>query len=104
MNQNSNYDTMRICATKHELPDHIKNTKGDFSNLAAAFYAAKVWDKNSTIKIKFLDENPDFGLKPVQMQERQRKQNQGERGACSGESTKNRLTAPIFRAQLSNMI
>lgn len=65
MNQNSNYNTMKICATKHELPEHIKNTKGDFSHLAAAFYSEKIWDKNSTIKIKFLDENPDIPRTPI---------------------------------------
>jgi hypothetical protein len=65
MNKNSNYNTMKICASKHELPEHIKNAKGDFAHLAAAFYSEKIWDKNSTIKIKFLDENPDIPRTPI---------------------------------------
>jgi hypothetical protein len=65
MNKNTNYNTMRICATKHELPEHIKHTKGGFSHLGAAFYSEKLWDKNSTIKIKFLDENPDIPRTPI---------------------------------------
>ena len=50
------------------------------------------------------DENPDFGLKTLQMRERPKKQKQEEKGSFSGKNTKNRLTAPIFWAQLSNMI
>ena len=60
------------------------------------------------IRIKrgpFSDENPDFGLKTLQMRERQKKQKkQGEKGSFLGENTKNRLPALIFQAQISNMI
>ena len=36
----------------------------------------------------FLDENPDFGLKALQMRERKGKQNQGEKGSFLGETQK----------------
>ena len=36
----------------------------------------------------FLDENPDFGLKTLQMRERKGKQKQGEKGSFSGKTRK----------------
>lgn len=53
----SNLGQLRSCIEKHTIPDYLKEK--DNQHLAAAFYQSKLWDPNSTIKIKFLDENPN---------------------------------------------
>jgi hypothetical protein len=53
----SNLGQLRSCIEKHIIPDYLKEK--DNQHLAAAFYQSKLWDPNSTIKIKFLDENPN---------------------------------------------
>ena len=53
----SNLGQLRSCIEKHTIPDYLKEK--DNQHLAAAFYQSKLWDSNSTIKIKFLDENPN---------------------------------------------
>ena len=57
MTTNKNLAQLRSCIAKHDLPQHLQG-KGN-EHLAAAFYQSKLWDPNSTIKVKFLDENPD---------------------------------------------
>ena len=56
MISNKNLGQLRTCTAKHDLPENL-HVKGN-EHLAAAFYQSKLWDPNSTIKVKFLDENP----------------------------------------------
>lgn len=58
MTSNENLGQLRSCIAKHALPKHLEGK--DKNHLAAAFYQSKLWDPNSTIKIKFLDENPNI--------------------------------------------
>lgn len=57
MTPNKNIGQLRSCISKHTLPENLQGK--DNEHLAAAFYQSKLWDQNSTIKVKFLDENPD---------------------------------------------
>ena len=57
MTSNENLGQLRSCIAKHTLPKYLEGK--DKNHLAAAFYQSKLWDQNSTIKIKFLDENPN---------------------------------------------
>ena len=52
MTSNENLGQLKSCIAKHTLPKHLEGK--DKNHLAAAFYQSKVWDPNSTIKIKFL--------------------------------------------------
>jgi hypothetical protein len=56
MISNKNLGQLRSCIAKHDLPENL-HVKGN-EHLAAAFYQSKLWDTNSIIKVKFLDENP----------------------------------------------
>ena len=52
---------LRICSTSHDFT----NNKIKSGGLSAAFYTEKIWDKGTTLRIKFLDENPSIPRTPI---------------------------------------